>query len=455
MERADLIALSFVDGTEYTTMIAGRLGLAMLALGPSMLLIGVILPWCFEAHSSTAATARLYAANTAGAVAGSLLSAWVLLPTIGFARTAWLAAGVLAVAGLFASAPGRRGVTAGVILGAAVLAWVGTSDVGRLRAQINGTVEHEVLAVREGPDATVSVIEHEGGTRFLVIDGFHATGTGAGEHYMAWMGHLPMIMHPDPNRALVICFGTGQTANAVRKENPEHLDIIDVSESVFAMADWFPANEGVLDDPRVEHHAMDGRAWLRRTDRQYDVITLEPMPPTFAGSNSLYSREFYELVAARLSPEGVAAQWLPFHLVDPEESASITATFLAVFPESFLWVDRSGTGILLGRLPSNAARPLWPGMTRPVERNLPPQAIAEAIFAGPPGLAEYAKLGELITDDNQRLSYGFGRTRWWRLGRGIEDTIRYQHQLIDAMARPGDTDEKLEAFLAEHPHPGG
>jgi len=454
VERMDLIALTFVDGTEYTTMIAGRLALALLALGPSMLLIGIILPWCFEAYSSTAHTARLYAANTGSAVAGSLLAAWVLLPTIGFARTAWLAAGVLAIAAVIASAPHRRRVIAAVVVGAGVLAWLGTSDVGRLRAQINGTVEHEVLAVREGPDATVSVIEHDGGTRFLVIDGFHATGTGIGEHYMAWMGHLPMIMHPDPKRALVICFGTGQTANAVRKENPEHLDIIDVSESVFAMAELFPQNDGVLDDPRVEHRAMDGRAWLRRTDRQYDVITLEPMPPTFAGSNALYSKEFYELVAARLSADGVAAQWLPFHLVDPEESASITATFLAVFPEALLWVDRSGTGILLGRMPAAKGRPPWPGMMRPVERNLPPEAIAAAVYAGPQGLAEYAKLGEVITDDNQRLSYGFGRTRWWRLGRGIEDTIRYQHQLIDAMARPGDTDDKLAEFMAKHPHPG-
>ena len=39
---------------------------------------------------------------------------------------------------------------------------------------------------------------------------------------------------------------------------------------------------------------MDGRTWMRRTDKEYDVITLEPMPPTFAGVNNLYSLEFYQ-----------------------------------------------------------------------------------------------------------------------------------------------------------------
>ncbi|HWB78335.1 MAG TPA: hypothetical protein VG755_25390, partial [Nannocystaceae bacterium] len=329
------------------------------------------------------------------------------------------------------------------------------SDVGRLRAQINGETAHTVVATREGPDATVSVIQHEGGdARFLVIDGFHASGTGAGEHYMAWMGHLPMIMHDDPRDALVICFGTGQTANAVRKERPDHLDIVDVNESVFAMHELFAQNEGVLLDARVDHHVMDGRAWLRRSPRTYDVITLEPMPPTFAGTNALYSREFYELMKTRLNADGVVAQWLPFHLVDPEESASITATFLAVFPDAFLWIDRSGTGILLGRARDPDGRIAWPGLERPITRTLAPDVIVRSVIAGPLGLREYAAIGSVITDDNQRLSYGLGRERWWRQGRGIEDTIRWQLQLVEAMQHPGEPQAKLAAFVAKHPRPG-
>ena len=153
------------------------------------------------------------------------------------------------------------------------------------------------------------------------------------------MGSLPMLLHPDPERALVICFGTGQTANALRQENPEELDIVDLNRAVFDMAPFFDINEDVLNDPRVSAIVMDGRAWLRRTDRLYDVITLEPMPPNFAGVNSLYSREFYEIMADRLRPNGVVAQWLPFHLVTVHHATSVVATFRAVFPDAVLWID--------------------------------------------------------------------------------------------------------------------
>ena len=210
------------------------------------------------------------------------------------------------------------------------------------------------------------------------------------------------------------------------------------------MHDRFSQNGGVLDDPRVAHHVMDGRAWLRRNPGSYDVITLEPMPPTFAGSNALYSLEFYQLMASRLNPGGVVAQWLPFHLVDPEEASSIAATFFAVFPDGLLWIDRSGTGILLGRL--GDPRPWrWPGLARDVPRAMSNEDIVHSVVASSLQLQDYAALGALITDDNQRLSYGFGRERWWRQGRGIDDTIRYQSQLVDAMIRPGDRSAKLSA----------
>jgi spermidine synthase len=154
--------------------------------------------------------------------------------------------------------------------------------------------------------------------------------------YMAWMGRLPMLLHPAPRRALVICFGTGQTANAVLQEGPERLDVVELNPAVLRMAPLFASNHGVLADPRVRAIAMDGRAWLRRSAERYDVVTLEPMPPHFAGVNALYSREFYEIVSARLAPGGIVAQWLPLHLLPPFHAASIAATFRSVFPDAFL-----------------------------------------------------------------------------------------------------------------------
>jgi len=90
---------------------------------------------------------------------------------------------------------------------------------------------------------------------------------------MRFMGTLPSLATPSLERALVICFGTGQTANAVRKQQPERLDIADVNANVLRAAPLFAMNEGVLRDPRTHAVVMDGRAFLRRA---IGVIAQDP-----------------------------------------------------------------------------------------------------------------------------------------------------------------------------------
>jgi spermidine synthase len=88
----------------------------------------------------------------------------------------------------------------------------------------------------------------------------------------------------------------------------------------------------------------------------YDVVTLEPMPPFFLGSNSLYSQEFYGSVEARLREGGCFAQWFPIHLLTPSQARAVASAFVKVFPQSILWFDPASAdgaghlqqGILLG-----------------------------------------------------------------------------------------------------------
>jgi spermidine synthase len=315
--------------------------------------------------------------------------------------------------------PRSRVATAVGVCAALLLAVGLESGVGRERVQGWGLADARILAYAEGPDSTVAVVESTR-DRFLVIDGFQASGSyqAGSAHYMEWMGRLPMLLHPEPEDALVICLGTGQTVNGVRREGVERLDVVDVSDAVVRMAPLFVVNEGVLDDPRVRTVVMDGRAWLRRNDRRYDVVTLEPMPPGFAGVNALYSREFYEQVSLRLEAGGIAVQWLPIHTLPPRYSASVAATFREAFPDAVLWVDPvAPTGILLGRK-ETADEPLgtrWPGLDREAEgRDLTPLAIRRALLLYPPQLERYAAGGRVITDDNQMISYGRMRSEQTR-----------------------------------------
>jgi hypothetical protein len=56
----------------------------------------------------------------------------------------------------------------------------------------------------------------------------------------------------------------------------------------------------------------DGRRFLARTERRFDVVTIDPPPPVeAAGSSLLYSVEFYELLKRRMTPGAILQQWLP------------------------------------------------------------------------------------------------------------------------------------------------
>ena len=418
VERFDYVT-SFTFRAE--TIVAGYwFIMTFVTVGLPIFLLGLVVPWLLEEHEQPQKWGALYGFNTAATILGAILAGWIFLPMIGFTKTAWLAGGVMVLAGVWCTdeAVLRMRLFALAAMGFAVAVTFHT-NIGQSRVQ--GWFAHAedtpftVHKTYDAADTTTSAVKYEDGRRRLIIDGFIATSQFGEEdvyattHYMSWMGHLPMLFHPDPEHALIVAFGTGQTSHAVRQENPKAVDIVDINPNVYKLAPFFTMNEGVLEDPRVNAIVMDGRAYIRRIQKKYDVITLEPMPPNFAGVNALYSQEFYQWAERKMNDDGVIAQWLPFHLVPAYYSASIAKTFQSVFPNSVLWIDpASGTGILLGS--KNKDETLWEksyGFQRvSVTRSLNEKEIKDAIFFMPDELERYGAEGAIVNDDNQLLAFG-------------------------------------------------
>jgi len=404
VERFDTLSFS---GSYYRANLL-RWMATLLATGPTIVLLGTSLPWLLDYESRPERCSKLYACNTLGAIFGSVLGAWVLIPTFGFARTSWGIGILLALLGL-ALAPQRRLVLSGALTVALSIAIFLESGIGRDRVQIPWkTTGYQIVGYAETPESTISVVELEDGRRDLIIDGFITTGEHEEmTHYMKWMAHLPMILHPDPKDTLVICFGTGQTAYALYQEGATRVDIVELNKEVLDMAEYFEKNNGVLEKDNVFPHIMDGRAWLRRTTQKYDVITLEPMAPTFAGVNNLYSREFYVLCKDRLNKEGIACQWLPFHLLHPRQTLMVAATFQDVFPNCGLWLDPVGyTGLLVGVKDGASVGTSWPGLAREIDRSLTNEEVERMMVLDSDGMRRLTNGIPPITDDNQELAYG-------------------------------------------------
>ncbi len=323
-----------------------------------------------SAGSVGARAGVLYLANTLGAVLGSLLTGFVLLPWLGLRRSASslaLIAIAAAAAAVLADWARIRSSFASVHWpGAALLlpfglVWLlGSSDSDLLLRSFRArdVVGHllqppSLLASSEGALESIVVLEVPEQGRTLYTNGHSMSGTSLlAQRYMRAFSHLPLLQQDGPSDVLVICFGVGTTAHAASlHDSLRSLEVVDLSRHVLEHAHFFTdSNHGVLDDPRVRVFVNDGRQHLRmRAPGSYDVITLEPPPIGFAGVASLYSREFYALARSRLREGGFLSQWLPVRELPAPVIKSMVRAFLDAFPASVLLNGAGGDFVLLGR----------------------------------------------------------------------------------------------------------
>lgn len=299
-----------------------------------------------------------YAVNTLGAIAGTVLTPFVFVPLFGIRISLFLLYALLLILGAVAwvwhrGAGARRYVTAWAVCTAVLGVQIALSPPGvsmetpgrhnLARIEIDTKPENlKLLDYKEGDFSTLSVVEDKRtGARTLYVDGFStatASDTAGGSAYMQAMGLVPMLVHPNPKDALVMCFGTGSTLGTVARFPGVAVDGVEIDRNVLGLAHWFERwNHRVLEQPQVDVHVQDARRFIRWTDRKYDVITLEPMSPVQAGVNNLYSREFYKEAHKRLKEGGIMMQWLPLHLVTQEDAWAILKTFRAEFDHVTVW----------------------------------------------------------------------------------------------------------------------
>ena len=310
----------------------------------------------------------LYLSNTIGAVCGSLVAGFGLLPLLGIQGSATMltvAAGLailplhlvsraraagesthrrLAAAPVLAST-----LTAGVALGL----WLQLpSDYVVRRALVLPTGETRLLALSEGVTEVIAVTEAPYEGRILHTNGHPMSGTGPlGQRYMRALAHIPLLSLDNPQRVLVIGFGVGNTTHAATLHpSVRRVDVADLSSHVLTHADYFTdTNADVLNDRRVSVFVNDGRQHLlMQPAASYDLITLEPPPIAHAGVGALYSREFYALARTRLEQGGYISQWLPAYQVPAAATLSMVRAFVEVFPQAVLLSGARADLLLIG-----------------------------------------------------------------------------------------------------------
>ncbi len=359
---------------------------------PPTFLMGFAFPYAVRCVTLTADNARvgeqtgqLYSINTLGAILGSFLTGFFILPALGIAQTIWLlgaiqaATGILLFTGVPSLAPASKRLI-WVTLGALGIA---VTFLRIPRPAVFQPLEplEKLLFYKEGPLATVAVTENSLGYRTIFVDNVGVAGT---EPMLLTdqksLAHVPMLFLRNPKRALTVGFGSGGASYSYTL-HPELEDIhcVEITETVIEAAPTLvdsnhdvvtyapeykrrtgrlPAGNPLWDDggrsgwyksdPRYRIILDDVRSYLHFTNTRYDIIATDCTDLRYKSNANLYDYEYFRLTRDRITDDGMVVVWMPLAGLSDEAFRVALRTFYRVFPNmEIFYMNNEPTHYLL------------------------------------------------------------------------------------------------------------
>lgn len=447
----------------------GQALVAMLLVFAPCLASGALFPAVVRAVTERGAEAppagtigRLYFGNTVGSIIGSLLTGFVLVPSLGVWATlklAGIASGLLGSAAFVVAAvergAGRRPARAArwalapapalLALGFAAIAprfdavlWnrgLYRSAVTEDSAEVLRTTPGTLLFTREGQNASVAVFRVEGGAS-LYVSGKPDASTSRGDtSTQLLLGSLPVFLAPSPEDVLVIGYGSGMTVGAVLAHDTVHsVDVVELEPAVIDASPYFESiNRRPLADPRCHLVVEDGRLHLEESAKQYDVITSEPSNPWMAGIANLFTIDFYREVKGHLRPHGLFAQWIQNYRISGEALQTILASLHAEFPHLLVFQVNLGDFMVLA---SNDPISIpWSEIDRRFAQPRVRETLAEIGIRGPLDLGFF-----LLVPEAESIRFANGGHRV-----NTDDNVWLEHrmpiELVESALRSNDDGE--------------
>ncbi len=330
--------------------IALHAAIALCALLPSAFCFGIAFPagvrlLAQRPEHAGSASARAYAWNTAGAIAGALSCAYWTLPALAFSGTMQLLAATSAALSAFAVLALGLGVRAGALPLAALLLVGGTrpEEPWKLLLSsplpVGGEADSAIRYYEVGRSATVLLadagparwrLRSNGLPESLIIAAPSLRRAGTSTR---WLGALAPLLRPNTARIASVGLGGGVHLEAI-PGRVSQIDVIEIESAIVA------ANRAIgsrrasdpLSDPRVRVVVNDARSALLLSGQRFDAVVAQASHPWTAGSSHLYTREFFALVDSRLAEGGVFVQWMGAAFTNEALLRTLVATLLATWP---------------------------------------------------------------------------------------------------------------------------
>jgi spermidine synthase len=374
------LKIYFLFHSSFRAFTAAQFIVVFLVILVPTTLMGITFPLVIR-HFATgrSQTARragfLYGFNTFGAVIGSTLAGFVLIPRVGASDTILIAAllnlfGGLLILVLLERGPKRYALVPICLLVAAALRLTDqpfAPFVSNYSAHRFGSWE-AVEAIQEsierfGPDNVV-VFHHEGveSDVYLMREkpalDWVLTNNGkleGGEKSSGFvlLADLPYFSRPPESpwpRVLNIGLGSGVTLSRLAALPVERVESVELSEGILEANRRFVSPQ-LFSNPRIEHILADGRNYLLvNEDERYDIIIVSPSWAVEPASAGLLTDEFFALAARRLAVGGTIAIWLDLFYVPDADIDLVARTFVRNFPHATAWATKDDEIVLIGSL---------------------------------------------------------------------------------------------------------
>jgi spermidine synthase len=394
---------------------------------------------CFE-KEVVRAVGNVLAYNTIGAIFGSAVSGFLMIYIFGIERSLQLLTIINIGFGLLVIASIRNNRIVNLTVSGATLAtlvfMIAMPDTFRMwdtkffAIFQNNQVESynsaarkqeaiantDVFFYNEGVDSTISVIKPKGAHQGLLVNGkVVASSSLKDRQCQLTLGHLPMLLHNNPRKILVVGLGTGMTLGATSIHPAvEDLTLAEIEPNVVGAARTFGKYKNdVLDDPKLKIVFNDGRNFLLTTKNKYDVITADPIHPWTQGSGYLYTEEYFKLASEHLLPGGIMCQWLPIYELSIDDLKSVVRTFSQNFKYTMTWMTQYDAEIIGSNSPilineEELERRIG---YEPIANDLHPVIMGSAtdflsyFVMGTAGMAAFGKDAVINTDNNLYLEF--------------------------------------------------
>ncbi len=207
-----------------------------------------------------------------------------------------------------------------------------------------------ILHQEKSPFQDITIVEMVDFGRALLLDGVVQVTEKDHFIYNEMITHVPLNVHPNPQKVLIIGGGDGGAAAEILKfDSVEQIDMVEIDERVVIVSEkYLPSISHKVRDPRINLIFEDGINFVKNKENEYDVIIVDSSDPVGPAAQ-LFEKDFYLNVNRALKEDGlvVCQSESPFFYENVLERVSVTLqdifpvtrTYLAVVPTypSGLW----------------------------------------------------------------------------------------------------------------------